>query len=58
MCTPASLRLVVPLLMASLFACDARAREARPVAPGAIAYVKGFKRSKRRRDTTTELIPR
>jgi len=26
--------------------------------PGAIRYVKGFKRSKRRRDTTTELLPR
>ena len=26
--------------------------------PGAIQYVKGFKRSKRRRDTTTELVPR
>jgi hypothetical protein len=26
--------------------------------PGAIAYVKGFARSKRRRDTTTELLPR
>ncbi len=26
--------------------------------PGAIKYVKGFARSKRRRDTTTELIPR
>ena len=25
--------------------------------PGAIKYVKGFARSKRRRDTTTELIP-
>jgi len=25
--------------------------------PGAIEYVKGFARSKRRRDTTTELIP-
>ena len=25
--------------------------------PGALAYVRGFKRSKRRRDTTTELIP-
>ena len=26
--------------------------------PGAIKYVKGFARSKRRRDTTTELLPR
>ena len=26
--------------------------------PGAIKYVRGFKRSKRRRDTTTELLPR
>jgi len=26
--------------------------------PGAIRYVKGFARSKRRRDTTTELLPR
>jgi hypothetical protein len=26
--------------------------------PGAIKYVKGFRRSKRRRDTTTELLPR
>jgi len=25
--------------------------------PGAIKYVKGFARSKRRRDTTTELVP-
>jgi len=25
--------------------------------PGAIKYVQGFKRSKRRRDTTTELLP-
>ena len=25
--------------------------------PGAIKYVRGFKRSKRRRDTTTELVP-
>ena len=25
--------------------------------PGAIKYVKGFERSKRRRDTTTELVP-
>lgn len=25
--------------------------------PGAIGYVRGFKRSKRRRDTTTELFP-
>ena len=25
--------------------------------PGAIKYVRGFKRSKRRRDTTTELLP-
>ena len=28
------------------------------VTPGAIKYVKGFARSKRRRDTTTELVPR
>ena len=26
--------------------------------PGAIRYVRGFARSKRRRDTTTELLPR
>jgi hypothetical protein len=26
--------------------------------PGAIKYVRGFARSKRRRDTTTELVPR
>ena len=26
--------------------------------PGALKYVKGFARSKRRRDTTTELLPR
>jgi hypothetical protein len=26
--------------------------------PGAIKYVRGFARSKRRRDTTTELLPR
>lgn len=25
--------------------------------PGAVKYVRGFKRSKRRRDTTTELVP-
>jgi len=25
--------------------------------PGALTYVRGFKRSKRRRDTTTELVP-
>jgi hypothetical protein len=25
--------------------------------PGALRYVRGFKRSKRRRDTTTELVP-
>ena len=28
------------------------------VTPGAIKYVKGFARSKRRRDRTTELVPR
>ena len=30
---------------------------AKYVTPGALQYVRGFKRSKRRRDTTTELVP-
>ena len=30
---------------------------AKYMTPGAIKYVKGFARSKRRRDTTTELLP-
>jgi hypothetical protein len=34
-----------------------RAYAAKYDTPGAIKYVKGFARSKRRRDTTTELMP-
>jgi hypothetical protein len=34
-----------------------RAYAEKYMTPGAIKYVKGFARSKRRRDTTTELVP-
>ena len=34
-----------------------RAYAAKYTTPGALKYVKGFARSKRRRDTTTELVP-
>ena len=34
-----------------------QAYAAKYTTPGAIKYVKGFARSKRRRDTTTELLP-